>query len=288
VSRVVLVHGIAQQYKGPESLHAECAPALRDGLRFAGGAVDPRDISVAFYGDLFRPPGARSPGMPDYDASDVNDPFERELLHAWWLETAEREPSVPGPTTATRARSPQWVQRAIYALSGSRYFGNLTERALIGSLKQVRQYLTEKDTRRRVHARLLDTITPDTAVVIGHSLGSVVAYEVLNAESCPPVDMLVTLGSPLGLPRLIFDRLEPAPNGGRGHWPQRIRQWTNIADTGDVVANPKTLAPLFGADVLDVAVHNGAKAHDIRPYLTASETGLAVLTGLGRQPRGDT
>jgi hypothetical protein len=287
VSRVVLVHGIAQQYKGPESLRAECAPALCDGVRFAGGAVDPRDVSVAFYGDLFRPAGARSPGLPDYDASDVDHLFERELLYAWWREAAEREPAVPAPSASTRTRAPQWVQRAVYALSGSRYFGGLTERALVGSLKQVRWYLTEEDVRRRVRARLLDAITADTTVVVGHSLGSVVAYEGLSAEPGTPVSMLITLGSPLGLPKLIFDRLVPPPTGGRGHWPRRTHQWTNIADTGDIVANPKALAPLFGAGVVDVAVHNGAQAHDMRPYLTAGETGLAVLTGLGEPPRGD-
>lgn len=272
MSRVVLVHGIAQQYRGPESIWATCAPALRDGVRFAGSVLDPGDVSVAFYGDLFGPRGARSPDLPDYDASDVDHPFERELLHAWWLTVAE--------SGHTRARTPQWTQRAVYALSGSRYFGGLTERALVGSLKQVRWYLTDEDIRRRVRARLLDTITADTMVVLAHSLGSVVAYESLSAEPGTPISMLITLGSPLGMPKLIFDRLEPAPTGGRGHWPGRTRQWTNIADRGDIVANPQALAPLFGAGVVDVAVHNGAKAHDMRPYLTAVETGLAVLTGL--------
>jgi hypothetical protein len=36
MSRVVLVHGVAQQYKGPETLKAECAPAACDGVTLAG------------------------------------------------------------------------------------------------------------------------------------------------------------------------------------------------------------------------------------------------------------
>ena len=48
-------------------------------------------------------------------------------------------------------------------------------------------------------------------MLVGHSLGSVVAYEALCANPEWPVRMLVTLGSPLGIPNLIFDRLEPAP-----------------------------------------------------------------------------
>jgi hypothetical protein len=242
--------------------------------------LNPHDVSVAFYGDLFRPAGGRSPDLPDYDASDVDHPIERALLHTLWLEAAERDPNVLPFATPTRMRTPQWVQRAVYALSGSRYFGGLTERALIGSLKQVRRYLTEANLRQQIHTRLLEAIDTDTTVVVGHSLGSVVAYEGLSAEPATPVSMLVTVGSPLGLPRLIFDRLSPPPSHGRGQWPRRIQRWTNVADVGDIVANPTALAPLFGAGVTDVAVNNGAKAHDMRPYLTARETGLAVLSGL--------
>jgi hypothetical protein len=285
VSPVVLVHGIGQQYKGPESLLAECVPGLRDGVAFAGGVLDPGDVSVAFYGDLFRPRGVRSLELPDYDVSDVRDPFELELLRAWWMCAAELEPAMPGPGAPTRVRTPRWTQRALYALSGTYFFGGLAERALIGSLKQVQAYFTDRDLREQARGRLLERMTADTAVVVGHSLGSVVAYEALCALPDTSVSTLITLGSPLGLPKLVLDRLVPDPRDGHGRWPGRVRQWTNIADAGDVVANPKSLAPLFGPELRDVAIHNGAKAHDIRPYLTARETGLAVRRGMGDQTR---
>ena len=50
--------------------------------------------------------------------------------------------------------------------------------------------------------------------MVGHSLGSVVAYEALCAHPEWPVRALVTLGSPLGIRNLIFDRLVPAPAAG--------------------------------------------------------------------------
>ncbi|WP_228080914.1 hypothetical protein [Streptomyces profundus] len=59
-----------------------------------------------------------------------------------------------------------------------------------------------------------------------------------------------------------------------------VRDWTNIVDRGDVVALVKELAPTFGERVRDVTVHNGARAHDVRPYLTARETGAAIATAL--------
>jgi hypothetical protein len=262
VTKVVLVHGIAQQYKGPESVRMECAPALVDGVRLAGGNLAAEDLSVAFYGDLFRPAGSRGFGMPDYDHTDIRDPFEQELLRLWW-EGSHSE-------TPTRARTPQWVQRAVYGLCVS---AGVPESVLIGHLKQVRSYMTDIEVRQKVQHRVAEQVDAD--VVIGHSLGSVVAYEVLCANDFR-AKAFVTLGSPLGTPRLIFDRLEPRPEHGRGQWPRSVGQWTNIADAGDVVPLVKQLAPLFHGHIQDLIINNGAKAHDIRRYLTARETGRAV------------
>jgi hypothetical protein len=108
-------------------------------------------------------------------------------------------------------------------------------------------------------------------VIVAYSLGSVVAYETLCANPSWSGINLVTLGSPLGIRRLVLDRLEPSPLGDKGLWPQSVTQWTNIADRGDVVALVKELNPLFGDQLTDLLVHNGAKAHDARPRQTISD-----------------
>lgn len=111
-----------------------------------------------------------------------------------------------------------------------------------------------------------------------------VAYEVLCALPKSTVQTFVTLGSPLGLPNLVFDRLQPKPrthgDGIRGHWPGPVRAWTNIADKGDVVAAVEDLRPLFGDKMRQIRVHNGSHAHDMRPYLTERITGAAIVAGL--------
>ena len=58
------------------------------------------------------------------------------------------------------------------------------------------------------------------------------------------------------------------------------QRWINIADGGDVVVLVKDLRPSFGVNVENHLIYNGATAHDIRPYLTAKETGNAIATGL--------
>jgi hypothetical protein len=284
MSRLVLVHGIGQQVKGPQTVLGEWYPALCDGLILAHGAarLGQDEIAVGFYGDIFRLRGGRGLDSPLLDASDVTAPENQQLLRAWWEEAARTETVVHGPDDLGRVRTPNWIQRALDALSHSAFFAGLSEHALVSSLSQVRRYFTEPATRQAIRDRVAACVTSETCVIAAHSLGSVAAYEAMCAHPEWSGISLVTLGSPLGIRNLVFDRLEPVPAQGKGHWPQCASSWTNIADSGDIVALAKTLAPLFAGPVTDMLVHNGAQAHDVRPYLTARETGVAIASGLAR------
>lgn len=280
MAKIVGVHGVGHQFAGENTLLAQWLPALKDGLARAGHQLaSDADFVCAFYGDLFRPVG-KGAMDPPYDVDDVDDDFQRELLELWWTEAARVDPTVRGPDAGTKVSVPSIVQRALDALSQSKFFAGLAERALIYDLKQVRRYLREVEIRRGARARIERAVKPDTCVIIGHSLGSVVAYESLCAHPEWSVSVFVTIGSPLGIRNLIFEGLEPAPQGGMGVWPRGLRQWINIADGGDVVALIKELRPRFGAGVTDHQVHNGANAHDAARYLTTREFGDAVANGL--------
>jgi hypothetical protein len=284
MAKILGVHGIGQQLKGPNTLRDEWLPALRDGLALAGvNQLHEDDLSCAFYGCLFRRPGTMAVGDYPYDASDVDDAWEQELLMAWWAEAALIDPAVPppNPPAKTMARTPRWAQRALDSLSHSRFFTGVAERAMVGDLKQVRAYMTDNDIRHKVCERVADAVSDDTRVLIGHSLGAVVVYEALCAHPEWPVTTFVSLGAPLGIRNLIFERLRPAPQDGMGAWPGAVERWVNVADAGDVVALVKDLRPQFGERVGNQLVHNGATAHNIRPYLTAKETGHAIAAGLG-------
>lgn len=259
-------------------MHGMWFPAMRDGLRLAGGDLREDDLVCAFYGDLFRPAERVLAGdVPWYAVEDVLGGFETELLMRWWSDAAEQDPAVVPPDARTLARTPRSVQAALNALSNSRFFAAVAERMMILSLKQVRLYLTDNAIRDEAQARIARCVTDDTRVLIGHSLGSVVAYEALCAHPEWPVRTFVTLGSPLGVRRLIFDRLRPGDNGG---WPGSVVSWANIADDGDVVALRKDLGALFGERVRTTIVHCGAKAHDVTRYLTAEAVGRAIASGL--------
>jgi hypothetical protein len=74
---------------------------------------------------------------------------------------------------------------------------------VVRALAQVTRYLTHDDIRAAALKSVSDLTGPETKIVIGHSLGSMVAYEAtffLNQ----------TLGSPLGLRNIIYQRLPAA------------------------------------------------------------------------------
>jgi hypothetical protein len=280
MAEIVGIHGILNHLKGEESLAKDWAPALRDGLRRAG--IDRAvEVSCVFYGDLFRKSGTKAAAIPKLDAGDVDDEFEQELLLEWWRNAAEVEfGKVSSPDTETKARTPKIVQRALNQLLKSDFFkGWGGERVLIFGLKQVRSYLHDDVIRSAAQERIDKAVGADTRVLVAHSLGSVVTYEWLCANPDNPIKTLVTLGSPLGMASIVFDRLRPSPVSGFGAWPN-VDHWYNIADDGDIVAMQKELKTYFGEQIQDRRVHNGSQSHDVLHYLTARETGEAIASGL--------
>jgi hypothetical protein len=284
MAKIVAVHGIGQQFSGDAIIHREWWPALVSGLHLAGRDLeDPKELDCAFYGHLFRKSGSLA--LSDsYRAEDVG-PEEAELLKLLWQAAADTEPqTVPSPSSyaggETLARTPKIIQRALSAVSRSSFWVNLAQAALIGDLKQVVLYMNDLDVREMVLEVVAEKITWDTRVVIGHSLGSVVAYEAL-CHKPQNVVSFVSLGSPLGIQNLIFQKLHPAPSPENiGAWPGVVKHWTNIADKGDIVALEKKLAPFFGKEVRDILVYNGSDAHHGERYLTTKEAGEAIAAGL--------
>lgn len=286
MTAIVVVHGVGQQVAGEHTLHDRLFPALKDGLAGTGARVGPQDVAFAFYGHLFRPAAEVLAPEPLLGPSDVNTRYEYDLLRAWWSRASATDDAVIPPDEETLARSPHWAKGALLALSRSRFFSGLAERALVGDLKQVRAYFDDQRTRAAARDAVCQRVSSRTRVIVGHSLGSVVAYEVLCAHPQWPVRTLVTLGSPLGLRHLIYDRLQPAPAPPApgeepcGAWPGSATSWVNVTDSGDVVAVAEDLRPLFGHRVRQIRVHNGAHAHDMSAYLTDPATGAAIAEGL--------
>ncbi|QNP68225.1 hypothetical protein IAG44_01240 [Streptomyces roseirectus] len=281
MAEIVAVHGIGQYGSSAGRLRETWLPALREGLTRAGavGLVDLErvDLDCVYYADELRPGGKDAGMVPAYGPADIEPGFEQELLTLWWRAAAAYEPDrVPGPDSLTKIYSPQLVQRALASLSRSTFWSAVPRRVIIAALKDLRRYLYVPGIRKRVQARIVAALGPDTRIVIGHSLGSVVAYEALHNVDGATTELLLTVGSPLGIPHLVLDRLEPPSEAGQGVWPAAVRRWVNVAGLEDTVALVKDLAPVFGRRVEDHVIRNGLRAHDVTRYLASAEVGRAV------------
>jgi pimeloyl-ACP methyl ester carboxylesterase len=109
-------------------------------------------------------------------------------------------------------------------------------------------------------------------VLLAHSLGSVVAYETLSAHPDLGVELFVTLGTPLAMRSVVYDRLSPTPMG-RGAKPPGAAAWVNIADRGDPVAVPRRGISQRFQDVArdrDTSIHL-IDPHTAKNYLRCGE-----------------
>jgi hypothetical protein len=289
MGRIVGIHGIDQQYRGGNELRAIWLPALKDGLIEAGRrdlseSIGEQDLRVSFFGSLFRPPGGLGMDFPPVSPEDMTSDDEVALVGELYNQAVALEPDL-GPPSGALGPARVAVQVMAERLLRCRTFADLTERAFLGSLKQVNQFLDDPDIKEKVLARVAPEIDDSTRILIGHSLGSVVAYEYLCRYQPPGIELLVTLGSPLGIPNVIFERLTPAPGPGGGVWPGAVKSWVNVADADDVVALRKQLTDLFppppGIDpIVDKPVDNGKSPHKIDPYLNCEATGAAIAAAL--------
>ena len=99
-----------------------------------------------------------------------------------------------------------------------------------------------KDVMRDKLTRVLKKHRKKDVLLIAHSMGSVIAYDVLSLSSPDiKVTTLVTIGSPLGLPAVMIKILAEQGLDYRKEWkartPENIREsWYNFSDVEDKVA----------------------------------------------------
>ncbi|MCK2236602.1 MULTISPECIES: hypothetical protein [unclassified Crossiella] len=289
MAEIVLVHGIGQENKDQAELETAMVSALAAGLAAAGHPPLTATARLAYYADLFSRPGGQGGGI------EAGTP-EQEALFGKLLVDLLRHAAERGPEPADRRQAERALRQADADCAGaqgpralvrpllnaitrvstfSRHGFSVAERFVRMPLWQVTQYFTDERIRTAVRARVAGLIGADTRVVIAHSLGTVVAYEALH-QLGRPLPLLITLGSPLGLRTVIYERLRPQP----ARVPPGLARWVNILDPDDLIAARPDLDRLFpgAADVVEphVLVDNGAEPHAAGAYLRQAETGRPV------------
>jgi pimeloyl-ACP methyl ester carboxylesterase len=266
--RVILLHGRAAEMDIPSLMEADMAAALWYGLDRISAKVPPKalDVRLAFYGDLWRP--------------DAHQPLPR-------IEpTEEVQEGFPGLGDISL-----WVDEHL----------GVGEALLDRMLRDVDSYFSEPALRAATNARLIDAVTATPAdkqgvIVVGFSMGTFVAYDTLRQEADLPVQALITIGSPLGMPsmhRRLVANSPVEPPAPPTPFPAQLGMWVNVWTKDDVataghvdlaVRYPSTDPALRVQDVETwgraATPTNPVGAHNALDYLSSRVFAKALLTAI--------
>jgi len=232
VRRILYVPGI--RAKPPPDVHrALVLRCLLEGLRradpgaAAAVAANPGSLRLILWGHEFY--GRYRDVRPD-------EPAIAALL---------AEPR-PGPESIREVHGVR--RRAIYLAHrlGDRFpglIGWLAGEATRANIADSERYFRNADgvgdrIRGLLRAELERCWTAGERVLLmAHSFGSVIAWDTLWAlhDRAGPVDLFLTLGSPLGT-HYIRRRLMGAGAAGAARYPRGIRRWENLSATGGLTA----------------------------------------------------
>jgi hypothetical protein len=218
-------------------------------------------------------PGARGAGA----AAAAAPPSPAEITQAQRLvEELYRE--------ADRVASRSPVRRGGAALGPT--FPDPIFRFIVGKFaSDVVDYLygPYKDAMRApVREALLKNPTPN--VIVAHSLGTIILYDVLSEPALAglKVNLLITVGCPLGIGN-VQNRLRDRA-GRPNPVPKSLTAWSNFADRFDPVALEATLSDEFQPKnfAKDEEVNNPARNnHDLTGYLPIDIVRSTIVNAVG-------
>jgi pimeloyl-ACP methyl ester carboxylesterase len=232
--KLVMVHGRAQEGQDPVVLKKEWMDALGYGAARANVGIPPgTTVAFPYYGDrlvallaeLATPLGMEINAKgPNPDADQVL----RDIAVAVGVTDDDVRRELAGAPTPKGPRNWEWVQATLRAIDR---IPGLNSHAIDLFTRDVYAYLQYPGIRAAIDGIVRAAIGNDPCVVLAHSLGTVVAYNVLvQRDPAPPLPRLVTVGSPLGI-RGIKRKLDPPLRH-----PACVTHWFNAYDDRDVVA----------------------------------------------------
>ncbi|MDQ0847411.1 serine peptidase [Streptomyces sp. V1I6] len=265
------IHGVGNLRPGSTAAQASAALGTAWAAFLSTRLTSPLpegEVPVAYYADLLDANERQGAG----EDPDQFDPATAKAILAW----ARQYNIAPEEDAQGRATAPlRWI---VDRIASKLDLDQGSARSFVARFfPEVLTYLHNGDTKGKVEtvvAKAIGRYRP--RVVLAHSLGSVIAYETLWAHRELTVDVLVTLGSPLAMPNVVFEHLYRDCSNSRGR-PPGVRTWINFADPGDPVAVPPRLSDQFSGLAVDSTATIGAFAfHSAKGYLSHPATATAV------------
>ncbi|GLY43043.1 hypothetical protein Amsp01_090660 [Amycolatopsis sp. NBRC 101858] len=295
MTQLVFVHGRAQQDKDADDLKQEWIAALRRGLAKTGLRLPLPDdhIRFPFYGDTLRDLATDRADVADVVVRGNGVGAEEATFVRMVLQEVRKQAGISDHQILTEAdvadrvaveRGPQnwpWVLAVLRALD--KYVPGTSAPSIATFTHDVYRYLRNIGIRDRIESGVRAAFTPaEPMVVVGHSLGSIVSYNLLRRDGAREgwtVPSFVTVGSPLAV-TAIKRQLSPVQH------PECVGRWFNAFDPRDVVAlHPLDAAYFPTTPVVEnkTDVDNPTEnRHGISGYLEDADVARRIHAGLTR------
>jgi pimeloyl-ACP methyl ester carboxylesterase len=286
--RLVLVHGINQEGKSEDSIRTEWLNALEAGLGRAGVARA-FDVRAPFYGDILaRSAGPRTGAVVAQGASaDIDETIflaaalteQAQAAGAGTRQIAAEERALADEAgSSVNAQGFPMDRRLNAVLRVIERLSPLHGEVCMSLLKQAYAYLKRPGVDDLVDAIVRPVLDTGPAVVVGHSLGTVVTFKILRQlalEGRPiRVPLYVTLGSPLPLMAV------QAALGPTFVIPSGVDRWVNAVDPDDLIALGRGLdATNFSTGIQNLLnIHNvHSDPHSIKGYIGDKRIAEAIV-----------
>lgn len=285
---LVFLHGRGQQGHDPELLRRYWTAGLNGGLTRAGlPTIAPADVCFPFYGDrlaeALRPSRPAPHSLEEIVADPIDAaapaPYETRRLYEQMIVEAAATAGMPGAQGPARERAADVVHGGLSWLAA---VTDLDRLGIAAIFADVAAYLGDQGVREAVLDQVLrETPRDGSLVVVSHSLGTVVALDVLTRLG-PSVDvgLLVTAGSPLGLDT-VYERLL----AGGPRRPGQVAHWFNVWCPTDPVTIGCPLSDDWRGELVETCVTNPmSRVHDIEEYLAHPEVAREIAASLTPAP----
>ena len=279
--KIIFIHGMNQQHYDEETLKQHWLNLFKTGLSHAEQNIELKslDIKLPFYGDLLTKHQLNN-------SLDLNTMLPKSLSHLHfpfhlWHNTSivqERSPCITPLPCFNPEQSESLTQRlsVITALTKDHAFKELImflnhypklhETLMHKFLIETYLYLSNSDFMHEVHHRIMSHLHPSKDhIIVAHSLGTVIAYNLLHQFNHFRVHRFITLGSPLAF-KVIQEKLTLPISRP----PQLHGDWFNFYSPDDfLTAFPLSEAPFnFEPPIINQAITTPVdKPHQITGYL---------------------
>lgn len=271
--QLVFIHGRAQEQKDSIALKAEWIDAFKEGLAKSNLAmpIPETDVKFPFYGDtLYDLVGGKTLNeaaqviVRGQETEDDERQFTRAVIEEMRQKTGITDAqlaSIAGQDVVDRGPlNWEWLQTVLKAVDRFVPHGSGTSIALF--TRDVYQYLKNAAIRESIDNGVCAAFTPGVeTVVVGHSLGTVVSYNILRQQGQArgwKIPLYMTLGSPLAVTeiRKTLKKLSTT------RCPECVSKWINAMDERDVVALYPLDTKHFPLDPANPDIENNTDVHN--------------------------